>query len=176
MKYYTMIDVGSHTAGIEPVTTVEQPVQIPNNQDDYYYGIPNNLDSRLDEIVEFIKNGNPNTTAPDSIEHSQMDDNQAGEIMSTLLKYQDEYFSDVPLSKDLIQHFVWNLPPEVYNAHIDAKDLEYPVVMDPLFWFYIFCMNNPKEAMAKFITLAFNALDDEDAGKIEEMADEYDNM
>lgn len=169
MKYYTMIDVGSHTAGIEPavqttVTPVEQPVQIPNN-----------LDSRLDEIMEFIKNGNPNN-APDSIEHSQMNDNQAGEIMSTLLKYQDEYFSEVPLSKDLIQPFVWNLPPEVYNAHIDAKDLEYPVVMDPLFWFYIFCMNNPKEAMAKFITLAFNALDNEDAGKIEEMADEYDNM
>lgn len=165
-----MIDVGSHTAGIEPavqttVTPVEQPAQIPNN-----------LDSRLDEIVEFIKNGNPNTTAPESIEHSQMNDNQAGEIMSTLLKYQDEYFSEVPLSKDLIQPFVWNLPPEVYNAHIDAKDLEYPVVMDPLFWFYIFCMNNPKEAMAKFITLAFNALDNEDAGKIEEMADEYDNM
>lgn len=164
-----MIDVGSHTAGIEPavqttVTPVEQPVQIPNN-----------LDSRLDEIVEFIKNGNPNN-APESIEHSQMNDNQAGEIMSTLLKYQDEYFSEVPLSKDLIQPFVWNLPPEVYNAHIDAKDLEYPVVMDPLFWFYIFCMNNPKEAMAKFITLAFNALDNEDAGKIEEMADEYDNM
>ena len=170
MKYYTMIDVGSHTAGIEPavqttVTPVEQPVQIPNN-----------LDSRLDEIMEFIKNGNPTTTAPDSIEHSQMNDNQAGEIMSTLLKYQDEYFSEVPLSKDLIQPFVWNLPPEVYNAHIDAKDLEYPVVMDPLFWFYIFCMNNPKEAMAKFITLAFNALDNTDAGKIEEMADEYDNM
>lgn len=169
MKYYTMIDVGSHTAGIEPavqttVTPVEQPVQIPNN-----------LDSRLDEIMEFIKNGNPNN-APESIEHSQMNDNQAGEIMSTLLKYQDEYFSEVPLSKDLIQPFVWNLPPEVYNAHIDAKDLEYPVVMDPLFWFYIFCMNNPKEAMAKFITLAFNALDNEDAGKIEEMADEYDNM
>ena len=169
MKYYTMIDVGSHTAGIEPavqttVTPVEQPVQIPNN-----------LDSRLDEIVEFIKNGNPNN-APESIEHSQMNDNQAGEIMSTLLKYQDEYFSEVPLSKDLIQPFVWNLPPEVYNAHIDAKDLEYPVVMDPLFWFYIFCMNNPKEAMAKFITLAFNALENEDAGKIEEMADEYDNM
>lgn len=164
-----MIDVGSHTAGIEPavqttVTPVEQPAQIPNN-----------LDSRLDEIVEFIKNGNPNN-APESIEHSQMNDNQAGEIMSTLLKYQDEYFSEVPLSKDLIQPFVWNLPPEVYNAHIDAKDLEYPVVMDPLFWFYIFCMNNPKEAMAKFITLAFNALDNEDAGKIEEMADEYDNM
>ena len=170
-----MIDVGSHTVGIEPVTTVEQPVQTPNNQDGCYYGIPNNLDSRLDEIVEFIKNGNPNN-APDSIEHSQMNDNQAGEIMSTLLKYQDEYFSEVPLSKDLIQPFVWNLPPEVYNAHIDAKDLEYPVVMDPLFWFYIFCMNNPKEAMAKFITLAFNALDNEDAGKIEEMADEYDNM
>lgn len=164
-----MIDVGSRTAGITPVVQptvapVEQPVQIPNN-----------LDSRLDEIMEFIKNGNPNN-APDSIEHSQMDDNQAGEIMSTLLQYQDEYFSDVPLSKDLIQPFVWNLPPEVYNAHIDAKDLEYPVVMDPLFWFYIFCMSNPKEAMAKFITLAFNALDNEDAGKIEEMADEYDNM
>lgn len=169
MKYYSMIDVGSRTAGITPVVQptvapVEQPVQIPNN-----------LDSRLDEIMEFIKNGNPNN-APDSIEHSQMDDNQAGEIMSTLLQYQDEYFSDVPLSKDLIQPFVWNLPPEVYNAHIDAKDLEYPVVMDPLFWFYIFCMSNPKEAMAKFITLAFNALDNEDAGKIEEMADEYDNM
>ena len=164
-----MIDVGSHTASIEPavqttVTPVDQPVQIPNN-----------LDSRLDEIMEFIKNGNPNN-APESIEHSQMDDNQAGEIMSTLLKYQDEYFSEVPLSKDLIQPFVWNLPPEVYNAHIDAKDLEYPVVMDPLFWFYIFCMNNPKEAMAKFITLAFNALDNADAATIEEIADEYDNM
>lgn len=170
MKYYSMIDVGSHTTDITPVvqptvTPVEQPVQIPNN-----------LDSRLNEIMEFIKNGNPNTTAPDSIEHSQMDDKQAGEIMSTLLEYQDEYFDAVPLSKDLIQPFVWNLPPEVYNAHIDAKDLEYPVVMDPLFWFYIFCMANPKEAMAKYITLAFNALDDSDTAVIEEKADEYDNM
>ena len=165
-----MIDVGSHTTGITPVVqpTVVQPVEQPVQ-------IPNNLDSRLDEIMELIKNGNPNN-APDSIEHSQMDDNQAGEIMSTLLQYQDEYFSDVPLSKDLIQPFVWNLPREVYNAHIDAKVLEYPAVMDPLFWFYIFCMANPKEAMAKYITLAFNALDNEDAGKIEELADEYDNM
>lgn len=171
MKYYNMIDVGSRTADIEPVVqTTATPVEQPVNQ------IPNNLDSRLDEIMELIKNGHQNATAPDSIEHSQMDDNQAGEIMSTLLQYQDEYFSDVPLSKDLIQPFVWNLPPEIYNAHIDAKVLEYPVVMDPLFWFYIFCMANPKEAMAKYITLAFNALDDSDTAVIEEKADEYDNM
>lgn len=166
-----MIDVGSHVADIAPVVqTAVAPVEQPVNQ------IPNNLDSRLNEIMELIKNGNQNTTAPDSIEHSQMNDNQAGEIMSTLLQYQDEYFDSVPLSKDLIQPFVWNLPKEIYNAHMDAKVLDYPVVMDPLFWFYIFCMSNPKEAMAKYITLAFNALDNADAAAIEEMADEYDNM
>lgn len=127
------------------------------------------------DIANIIKNSEPQE-APPEYENTELDDDQIAEVLNTMLKYQDEYFSATPLNSELIQPFVWNIPKDIFNAHAYVKDHELPDAMDPIYWFYLFCMKNPQEAMGKFIVQAINSMSDTDFEEISQDADEYDEM
>jgi hypothetical protein len=127
------------------------------------------------DIANIIKNSEPQE-APSEYENNELDDDQITEVLNTMLKYQDEYFSATPLNSELVQKFVWNIPKDVYKAHLYVKDHELPDAMDPIYWFYLFCMRNPQEAMGKFLVQAINSMSDTDFEEISQDADEYDEM
>lgn len=127
------------------------------------------------DIANIIKNSEPQE-APPEYENTELDDDQIAEVLNTMLKYQDEYFSATPLNSELIQPFVWNIPDDIFNAHVYVKDHCLPDALDPIYWFYLFCMKNPQEAMGKFLAQAMNSISDDDYEKITENADEYDEM
>lgn len=127
------------------------------------------------DIANIIKNSEPQE-APSEYENTELNDDQIAEVLNTMLKYQDEYFSATPLNSELIQPFVWNIPKDIFNAHVYVKDHCLPDAMDPIYWFYLFCMKNPQEAMGKFIVQAINSMSDTDFEEISQDADEYDEM
>lgn len=138
------------------------------------------LEERLKEsqnvdITNIIKNSEPQE-APPEYENTELDDDQIAEVLNTMLAFQDEYFSATPLNSELVEKFVWNIPKDVYKAHLYVKDHELPDAMDPIYWFYLFCMRNPQEAMGKFLVQAMNSISDDDYEKISQDADEYDEM
>ena len=138
------------------------------------------LEERLKEnqnvdIANIIKNSEPQE-APPEYENNELDDDQITEVLNTMLAFQDEYFSATPLNSELVEKFVWNIPKDVYKAHLYVKDHELPDAMDPIYWFYLFCMRNPQEAMGKFLVQAINSMSDTDFEEISQDADEYDEM
>lgn len=127
------------------------------------------------DIANIIKNSEPQE-APPEYENNELDDDQITEVLNTMLAFQDEYFSATPLNSELVEKFVWNIPKDVYKAHLYVKDHELPDAMDPIYWFYLFCMRNPQEAMGKFLVQAINSMSDTDFEEISQDADEYDEM
>ena len=127
------------------------------------------------DIANIIKNSEPQEVPPE-YENTELNDDQIAEVLNTMLKYQDEYFSATPLNSELIQPFVWNIPKDIFDAHVYVKDHCLPDAMDPIYWFYLFCMKNPQEAMGKFIVQAINSMSDTDFEEISQDADEYDEM
>jgi hypothetical protein len=127
------------------------------------------------DIANIIKNSEPQE-APPEYENNELDDDQITEVLNTMLAFQDKYFSATPLNNELVQKFVWNIPKDVYKMHSYVKDRWMPDAMDPIYWFYLFCMKNPQEAMGKFLVQAINSMSDKDFEEISQNADEYDEM
>ena len=137
------------------------------------------LEERLKEnqnvdIASIIKNSKPQE-APPEYENNELDDDQIAEVLNTMLAFQDKYFSATPLNSELVEKFVWNIPKDIYKMHSHVKDW-LPDAMDPIYWFYLFCMKNPQEAMGKFLVQAINSISDKDFDEISQNADEYDEM
>lgn len=188
MKFYNMIKVGdkyntepkAEPKVQEPVIqTVESPANPQQIYDDHKEEIVNEISNMRQQLYGDIQNLFKNYTpeeAPPGLENTELNDNEIQDVLSTLLKYQEQYFSETPLSKELVQAFVWNIPHQIYDAHKDAIDRCKPDMMDPIYWFYLFCMKNPTEAMGKYIAEAINAMEDEDYDTITKYADEYDEM
>ena len=126
------------------------------------------------DIANIIKNSEPQE-APPEYDNNELDDEQIAEVLNTMLAFQDKYFSATPLNSELVEKFVWNIPKDIYKMHSHVKDW-LPDAMDPIYWFYLFCMKNPQEAMGKFLVQAMNSISDDDYEKITENADEYDEM
>lgn len=137
------------------------------------------LEERLKEsqnvdIASIIKNSKPQE-APPEYDNNELDDEQIAEVLNTMLAFQDKYFSATPLNSELVEKFVWNIPKDIYKMHLHVKDW-LPDAMDPIYWFYLFCMKNPQEAMGKFLVQAINSVSDKEFEEISQNADEYDEM
>lgn len=127
------------------------------------------------DIANIIKNSEPQEVPPE-YENTELNDDQIAEVLNTMLAFQDKYFSATPLNSVLVEKFVWNIPNDIFDAHVYVKDHCLPDAMDPIYWFYLFCMKNPQEAMGKFIVQAINSMSDTDFEEISQDADEYDEM
>ncbi len=127
------------------------------------------------DIANIIKNSEPQEVPPE-YENTELNDDQIAEVLNTMLAFQDKYFSATPLNSVLVEKFVWNIPNDIFDAHVYVKDHCLPDAMDPIYWFYLFCMKNPQEAMGKFIVQAINSMSDTDFEEISQNADEYDEM
>ena len=126
------------------------------------------------DIANIIKNSEPQE-APPEYDNNELDDDQIAEVLNTMLAFQDKYFSATPLNSELVEKFVWNIPKDIYKMHLHVKDW-LPDAMDPIYWFYLFCMKNPQEAMGKFLVQAINSVSDKEFEEISQNADEYDEM
>ena len=144
-----------------------KPITIPNKDE--------MVTEISDNILKYLKDFKPQE-APPGFENTELNDDQITEVLNTMLKYQDEYFSETPLNSELVQPFVWNIPKDIFKTHAHVKDHCLPDVMDPIYWFYMFCMKNPEQAIGKFIAEAFNSTSEKDFDEVTKCADEYDEM
>lgn len=128
-------------------------------------------------LSDIIKSSEPQE-APSEFNNTELNDDEITDVLNTMLEYQDKYFSATPLNGELVQSFVWNIPKEIYKTHLYVKHRWLPDGMDPIYWFYMFCMKNPEQAIGKYIVEAINSIteSDKDLEEISQAADEYDEM
>ena len=173
MKYWELINVGSKTSlptsnnSDNEKTTTEKETEKATTMDDRIRQIMDYMEELSSKNDKSNENGYPETI---------LSERESENILTTLLDFQDKYFSNIPLSEKLEGSFVWNIPKPVYKAIKTAQDYEYPDCLNPLYWFYLFCTENPSDMIGKFISLALNSISDEDLKLIEKHADEYDSV
>lgn len=117
----------------------------------------------IEHMIEHMEAGNEYEGEPDREMETQpatieeppacvRTDEQINEIMSYLLKLQEEVFgNDIPLNKDLCKSFVWNIPDDVYKAFRNSIDYGDPMITNPITLFYLFCSECPDDFMPAFL-------------------------
>ena len=110
--------------------------------------IANKVVDRIgDEVVQTIE-----VEVPAEPEYS-LDKKQLEDVVSTFDRYEKTYFAELPI-KHLSKSFLRNIPKHVYQAHQDVTDkYEAQDILDPLFLLYITLVEDPYEAMGKFINI-----------------------
>lgn len=151
---------------------VTQPVK-PSDQSAHIVKI---IDERFNKLESLIKIMNVPQTAPTDFDDNILNEDEISEIMSYMLQLQTEYFSDIPLSKELSKKFMWNIPKEIYRQMRNNIDKDDPVILNPILYLYIFCTDYPEFAMGKFILTILNLCDESDYDEIVRRSKEYDNV
>lgn len=128
--------------------------------------------SEKDDLSAIIKSIEP----PEDIEKTSLNDDETNEVLTYLLYLQEEYFRDIPLKDVLNKKFIWNIPKDVYEAYSASKIREEPDVLNPLFYFYIFCMEEPRFSIGKFVDIMNNLIGPEEMSLIEDKVNLYEEI
>ena len=134
----------------------------------------NDNNKAFEQILDILKQNQNSVVSTNNVEEdTNLDDEEINDVLSMLLEFQDKYFTDIPLSRDLCKKFMWNIPKNVYKAAVKARNYGYDFI-NPLILFYVFCVDEPDFAIGKFMHILLNAMTDEDYSVIESKASEYD--
>lgn len=90
--------------------------------------------------------------APADFDKTQLTDDEIDDVLSYLTKLHDEYFQDVPLLNTLVKQFIWNIPHRMYDVFKTAIDYDEDI-FNPILYLYIFCAEDPKDAIYRYVKL-----------------------
>lgn len=178
MKLKTMLISMEHlnnvpVPNIEPIVNiVDEPTPVvPNiDVDAIRASIDESKNETIEALKEFLKQPNV-VQMSEAEEDTILGDAEINEVMSTLLEFQEKYFADIPLSKDLVRKFVWNIPQNVFDAHMEVKDYGLDV-LDPLICLYALLTEDPMYTMGVYMKI-LNEISNKDINYITENSEEY---
>lgn len=112
-----------------------------------------------------------------------LNEEEVGNVLDILVKLQENVFKNTPISSVLVKQFVWNIPREIYNLAMNNFKSNAAPCMNPLYWFYVFCidlssmtMNEQQLAFANAIGTAMGSMEQTDYEALMDQADEYETM
>ena len=133
------------------------------------------IDKMMDEISElkqFLQNPSTNQFIPPEEENTNLSDDEIDDVMTTLLSFEEKYFKDIPLSRDLDKKFVWNIPRVVYEAHEYAHERDEDA-LDPLICLYALLTEDPLYTMGVYFDRLMNEVIDKNEDSLKKAYDEY---
>lgn len=148
----------------QPEVVERHAVEVPSSS------ISEEASELLAQLKNFMKQPNI-SQIPQAEEETILNDDEINEVMSTLLRFQNEYFQDIPLSEELTKKFVWNIPKNVFEAHMTAAEYGNDV-LDPLITFYALLTEDPMYTMGVYMK-AIKELITKEYGYVESNASDY---
>lgn len=133
----------------------------------------NEINNKIDELANFMKSNISMIKAPEDFEDTILNDDEINEVLSELLRIQNDVFPKMPMRKDLVKKFMWNIPREVYNAWKDYVDYGEPLATNPLVYFYLFCVSEPACGIFYFVREIMASIDDDTHEYIMNNAERY---
>lgn len=132
-------------------------------------------ENSVNKIISIMKDyaRNNSGVAPSHVENTNLDDNEINEVLSYLLYLQEKYFKDLPLSSELCKQFMWNIPKNVYKSFKECMEYGEPDILNPMMSLYIFCVDEPRFSVGKFIDTLYNLIGPDELDLIEEKVNEY---
>lgn len=103
--------------------------------------------AKISKTLDIILNGFQGNAEPEMV----LDGEEAMEVFMELNRFQEEYFSDIPMVKSPSQMFVWNIPRKVYDDMKKAKEQNLPDYCNPLLPFYLMLTEDPGIATVYFL-------------------------
>lgn len=166
MKLYEVLKVGVKTSTPTSETEVNEDTQ------------------KLDELnmnvseIKYLLNDiitNASTSNSSSVKKSTLTDTEVSEVLTMLEEFNNKYFQNIPLTERFTANFLWNIPRKVYDAAIKAQVKNKPVYFNPIFWFYIMCLDEPEDMIAPFVYEVIENLNKDDSAldEINKATSEY---
>ena len=109
---------------------------------------------------------------PCVLAESTLSDDDVSDMLECLMKFHDEYFPNIPLSKDLIpiKQFVYNVPKNVIDGmRVVQRQPNIPDILNPAILMYPLLVEEPTETIGLFMQKLGDLIDrnreaiDEDA-------------
>ena len=113
---------------------------------------------------------------PEGFNDTILDDEEVNNVLSMLLDFQEKYFSETPLADTLEKKFVWNIPKSIYNMANKIWQCGLPDGMNPIYWLYGLCLDDPETMLCKFLITAVNSIPEDEYAEIEKNAALYDEL
>lgn len=127
------------------------------------------------EFVRLLKQiaNNQVTPMPHVLSEAILTDNEVNDMLEYLLQFQSKYFSELPLEKDIIKQFLWNVPkPIISGMRYAQTHYDLPDILNPVMFMYPLMMEHPDQAIGLYWETLMNILDS-NREAIKEDADGY---
>lgn len=112
---------------------------------------------------------------PTRLENTLLSDYEVNDMLTCALDFQKKYFSAIPLKKDLIKEFIYNIPKEVVMGIRHCNNHQtIPDILNPMMFVYPLLVANTFEAMGMYWKILLPMLDG-NREVIEKDAAIYDN-
>lgn len=176
-KSYEEMNVSNNVPEkVETPVVEEQPVK-----EKIVYVKDESTDKNVNSIMEMLTDIKNQIKVPSGTEPSTLlNEIEVEVVLNILLTLQDKCFSMTPLSPDLVKAFVWNIPRSMYDLAIENYENNGIPALNPLYWFYMFCIDTTelskahiKLAFAHAVTTAVGSITDEDFESMVSTADDY---
>ena len=118
---------------------------------------------KTSEIINILKKLSEQTaqTMPSDLENSNLTDSDVETLLKTLLRFQKEYFPNIPIKHELDKQFVWNVPKDVIRgAHI-CETRELPDILNPMILLYPFLTESPSEIIGVYLDKIASLIDED---------------
>lgn len=187
MKYFEMLKCFAFINGIktvqktytEPAPKIE-PAPEPKPELPPIGETFEKLKNEEEELLALLRDMKDNLKVPENVSPDTiLNEDEVRNVMDILIQLQDELFVETPISPELVKQFVWNLPRPFYEMAMRNYKKKNPPCLNPLYWFYIFCIDlsdlNPIEQECAFADAVCTAatMEDDDFEMLADNAEKY---
>lgn len=132
-----------------------------------YTGEIKDLQTKVEELTEQLDN-----VKPEIVQSVIRTDDEFNEVIETLIDLGQKYFSDVPLTSvpgPMLQNIPQSLMKSIrlLNTHP-----EYPDILNPAMMLYLCCLEDPADAIGRYLEIIKELMDD-NAQAIHEDSERY---
>lgn len=127
---------------------------------------PSVSEAEASEMVKLLRELSEKTATeiPERLkeENTILNDYEVNELLECALHFQDKYFQHIPLKKDLIKPFVWNIPRSVLDGVRYCRnhtEEAVPDLLNPMLLMYLFLTENPADAIGAFMSTLIELID-----------------
>ena len=154
---YTKILRGYSSAKTEEAPVKREPMT--KTESDIASIVASAISDNTEKIMSALSQFQ-NAPTKSELSEAVLSNDEANVILEKLLKYQEKYFSDIPLSDELSFNFVFNIPREVIKSSIKAsEDYQDADFFDPAILLYPLFCESPSDVMGTYLNILWEMID-----------------
>lgn len=120
-----------------------------------YTGEIKNLQTKVDELKEQLDN-----VQPEIVQSVIRTEDEFNEVIETLIDLGKKYFNDVPLTSvpgPMLKNIPMSLMKSIRLLNTHA---EYPDILNPAMMLYLCCLEDPADAIGRYLEIIKELMDD----------------